>query len=203
MTSTEETTTPKQALPDEAADSATDLSAAAEDAAQTALDRGREAVDKGREAAERVGDAVERAATTLVTRFRNNAELAEDRGRTTIADEVVEKIAGIAAREVAGVHDLGGEVSRVFASLKERIGIGESNNDEADRGVTVRLEGTTAEIDMKIVIEFGYVVHSVTDAVRTKVISSVENMLGLEVTQVNIRVNDVHVPAEGDAAPAA
>ncbi|GIH08807.1 hypothetical protein Rhe02_68740 [Rhizocola hellebori] len=202
MTSTEEsiTTTPQQAQPEEAAaDSATDLSATAE----AALDRGREAMEKGREAAERVGDAVERAANTLVTRFRNTAELTEDRGQTTIADEVVEKIAGIAAREVPGVHDLGGEVSRVFASLKERIGIGETNNDEADRGVAVRLQGTTAEIDMKIVIEFGYVVHSVTDAVRTKVISSVENMLGLEVTEVNIRVNDVHVPENGDAAPAA
>jgi uncharacterized alkaline shock family protein YloU len=201
MTSTEETTTtPRQALPEEtAADSATDLSAAA----QTALEHGRDAVDKGREAAERVGDAVERAASTLVTRLRNTAELTEDRGQTTIADEVVEKISGIAAREVAGVHDLGGEVSRVFASLKERIGLGETNNDEADRGVAVRLQGTTAEIDMKIVIEFGYVVHSVTDAVRTKVISSVENMLGLEVTEVNIRVNDVHVPENGDAAPAA
>jgi uncharacterized alkaline shock family protein YloU len=201
MTSTEETTTniPAQALSDEVAAGAdTDDSAA-----QTALDRGRDAVEKGREAAERVGHVVEQAASTLVTRFRNNAELAEDRGMTTIADEVVEKIAGIAAREVAGVHDLGGEVSRVFASLKERIGLGETNNDEADRGVAVRLEGTTAEIDMKIVIEFGYVVHSVTDAVRTKVISSVENMLGLEVTQVNIRVNDVHVPEGADQTDAA
>ena len=197
MTSTEETT-PTQAIPEQvAAETATD------ETLHAALDRGRDAVEKGREAAGRMGDAVERAASTLVTRLRNNAELAEDRGRTTIADEVVEKIAGIAAREVAGVHDLGGEVSRVFASLKERIGIGETNNDEADRGVTVRLEGTTAEIDLKIVIEFGYVVHSVTDAVRTKVISSVENMLGLEVTQVNIRVNDVHVPENGDAVPAA
>jgi uncharacterized alkaline shock family protein YloU len=197
MTSTEETTTtPQQAAPEETvADTATDL-------ANTALEHGRDAMEKGREAAERVGDVVERAATALVTRLRNTAELAEDRGQTTIADEVVEKIAGIAAREVAGVHDLGGEVSRVFASLKERIGIGETNNDEADRGVTVRLQGTTAEIDMKIVIEFGYVVHSVTDAVRTNVISSVENMLGLEVTEVNIRVNDVHVPEGADEAAA-
>jgi uncharacterized alkaline shock family protein YloU len=206
MTSTEQTTTPtpSQAVPEEtAAQESTDLKATAEAAAQSALEHGRDAMEKGIEAAERVGDAVERAAGTLMTRIRNTAELAEDRGQTTIADEVVEKIAGIAAREVAGVHDLGGEVSRVFASLKERIGIGETNNDEADRGVTVRLQGTTAEIDMKIVIEFGYVVHSVTDAVRTSVISAVEKMLGLEVTEVNIRVNDVHVPENGDAAPVA
>lgn len=194
MTSTPETTTPETTTTDEtaavASDTTTDFQAAAQ-----------HAVDRGREAAERVGDAVSTAAGNLVTRLRNTAEISGDeRGSTTIADEVVEKIAGIAAREVPGVHDLGGEVSRVFASLKERIGLGESTNEEADRGVAVRLEGTTAEIDMKIVIEFGFVVHSVTDAVRTKVIGAVENMLGLEVTEVNIRVNDVHVP---DATPEA
>jgi uncharacterized alkaline shock family protein YloU len=32
-------------------------------------------------------------------------------------------------------------------------------------------------------------VHSVTEAVRTKVISAVENMLGLEVVSVDIRVS--------------
>src|SRR5215207_7786026 len=66
--------------------------AAEETASPTALDRGRLAVDKGREAAERAGEVIERAATSIVGRLRNNAELADERGRTTIADEVVEKI---------------------------------------------------------------------------------------------------------------
>ncbi len=193
MTSTPETTTQETAAAEETAAVASDASADFQAAAH-------QAVERGREAAGRVGDAVSTAATNLVTRLRNTAEISGDeRGSTTIADEVVEKIAGIAAREVPGVHDLGGEVSRVFASLKERIGLGETTDDEADRGVAVRLQGTTAEIDMKIVIEFGFVVHSVTDAVRTKVIGAVENMLGLEVTEVNIRVNDVHVPDNGSA----
>lgn len=157
---------------------------------ETPIQRGRVAMERVEEAAHRAGEAVERA----VTRLRNTATVSEDRGTTTIGDEVVGKVAGIAAREVAGVHDLGGDFSRGLAFLKERVGLGDATGgEESDRGVRVRLEGTTAVIDMTVVVEFGYVVHSVTDAVRTKVIGSVENMLGLEVTEVNIRVDDVHV----------
>lgn len=171
---------------------ASDTSVPPETEAQgpTPLQRGREAVELVGDAAQRAGDAVSRA----IGRVRNTAELAEERGITTIADEVVGKVAGIAAREVAGVHDLGGDFARGFAALREKVGLGSSEGgEEADRGVRVRLEGTTAVIDLTVVVEFGYVVHSVTDAVRTKVIGSVENMLGLEVTEVNIRVDDVHV----------
>ena len=154
------------------------------------------------EAAQEMGDKVGEAVSTLVTRLRNTAEIEDDdeRGRTIIADEVVQKIAGIAAREVPGVHDLGGQASRMFASLREKIGLAESDNEEADNGVSVRLEGSTAKVELKLVIEFGYVVHSVTEAVRTKVISAVENMLGLEVVSVDIRVVDVNVPEHDDAA---
>jgi uncharacterized alkaline shock family protein YloU len=172
--------------------------------AGTPMQRGRVAMERVEEVASgvasRAGDAVERA----FTRLRNTAEMSDERGTTIIADEVVGKVAGIAAREVAGVHDLGGDVARGFAFLKERVGLGDSEGGgDADRGVRVRLEGTTAAIDMTIVVEFGFVVHSVTDAVRTKVIGSVENMLGLEVTEVNIRVDDVHVSGGGDAQPQA
>jgi uncharacterized alkaline shock family protein YloU len=208
MTSTPETQT-QQAVPaqspaadevsTDAAESTSDTPTAFRDAA---LERGRDAAEKVGAAAQQVGEKVGDAVSNLVTRLRNTAEIEDDeRGKTSIADEVVQKIAGIAAREVPGVHDLGGQASRMFASLREKIGLGESDNEEADNGVSVLLEGTTAVIDLKVVIEFGYVVHSVTDAVRTKVISAVENMLGLEVTAVDIRVTDVNVP-DSDAATA-
>ncbi|MFD0582108.1 Asp23/Gls24 family envelope stress response protein [Dactylosporangium darangshiense] len=119
--------------------------------------------------------------------------MAAERGTTTIADEVVEKVAGIAAREVPGVYDLGGDVARVFAAVRDRIGLGEGEGESANRGVSVRLEGRTATVRVTLVIEYGFVVYSVAEKVRTKVISSVENLLGLEVTAVDIVVDDVHV----------
>jgi uncharacterized alkaline shock family protein YloU len=120
-----------------------------------------------------------------------SADRTTDRGTTIIADEVVEKIVGIAAREVPGVYDLGGDVSRVFATVKERIGLGRPDGDE---GVSVRLDGTKATVKVTLVIEYGFVVYSVTDSVRAEVIGAVEKMLGLEVTAVDIVVDDIHVP---------
>jgi uncharacterized alkaline shock family protein YloU len=149
-----------------------------------------EAVDKAGDAVERAAAASGRIAAQVVDRLRNNAELAAERGSTTIANEVVEKIAGIATREVPGVYDIGGDVARLFAAVKERVGLGEA--DEENRGVTVRLEGSQAAIKIVIVIEYGFVVYSVTEKVRAKVISSIENLLGLEVTAVDILVDDVH-----------
>lgn len=174
--------------------------------APSLLDRGREEAERVREqvteAAERAGEAVERAAvasgraaSAVVDRLRNDAELDVERGTTRIADEVVEKIAGIAVREVPGVYDIGGDFARILAGLKERVGLGDADA-ETDRGMRVRLEGGTARVNITLVIEYGFVVHSITEKVRAKVISAVENLLGLEVTEVNILVDDVHVPDE-------
>src|SRR5262245_33643894 len=153
---------------------------------------------------DRVGDAVDRAANAtgriasqVVDRLRNNAELAAERGSTVIANEVVEKIAAIAAREVPGVYDLGGDVARLFSSVKEKLGLGGRGGEDSDQGVSVRLEGKSASVKLVIVIEYGFVVFSVTEKVRAKVIAAVENLLGLEVTEVDIVVDDVHVDDKG------
>jgi uncharacterized alkaline shock family protein YloU len=114
---------------------------------------------------------------------------------------VVEKIASIAAREVPGVYDLGGDVARVFAAVRDRIGLGDSDGETSSRGVAVRLEGRTAVVRVTLVVEYGFAVYSVAEKVRTKVISSVENLLGLEVTAVDIVVDDVHVEEKDQARP--
>lgn len=178
--------------------------AGAADLAEQAQEKARQAGEVISDVADRAVDATRDAVTQAARRLRNNAELPADRGRTTIRHEVVEKIAGIAAREVPGVYDLGGDVARVFSAVKERIGLGDA---DADQGVSVLLTGTTAAVEVVIVIEFGFVVHSVTDTVRVKVINSIENLLGLEVTSVDVIVDDVHIedtgPVGNDQARAA
>jgi uncharacterized alkaline shock family protein YloU len=123
------------------------------------------------------------------------ARLADDttQGKTTIAASVVQKIAGIAAREISGVHSMGGGVSRAFGAIRERIpggGAGAANI----AGVQVEVGEKQAAVDLDIVVEYGASIVELARAVRRNVIAAVEQMTGLEVIEVNIAVNDIHLP---------
>ncbi|MET8413385.1 Asp23/Gls24 family envelope stress response protein [Streptomyces sp. NPDC005195] len=114
-------------------------------------------------------------------------------GRTTIADGVVEKIAGTAAREVIGVHALGGGIARAFGAARERV---PGTAKSVSRGVKVEVGATQTAIDLEIVVDYDVSIKDVTGAVREGVISAVEWMTGLEAVEVNIAVSDVKLPAE-------
>jgi uncharacterized alkaline shock family protein YloU len=118
------------------------------------------------------------------------------RGVTSISDEVVEKIAAAAARSVPGVADLGGDVARFFNSILDKVGLDEAG--DARRGVSADVKGNAAVINVVLVIDSGHVVHDVTETVRAKVIEAVENY-GLQVTQVNVTVDDIELKQPGAA----
>ena len=119
--------------------------------------------------------------------------LASSQGRTTVADTVVQKIAGRAAREVRGVYDFGGGASRTFGAITERIPGGRASSS---RGVTVEVGEKQTAIDLDIVVEYGVPIGQLAQSVRRNVIGAVEQMSGLEVVEVNINVNDLHLPEE-------
>ncbi|MFF4398874.1 Asp23/Gls24 family envelope stress response protein [Streptomyces sp. NPDC001480] len=120
---------------------------------------------------------------------------AETRGRTTIADGVVAKIAGMAAREVPGIHSLGAGMARAFGAMRERVpGAGGGGGGAVTRGVKVEVGERQAAVDLDVVVEYGVSIVDVAGGVRTNVISAVERMTGLEVVEVNIAVDDVHLP---------
>lgn len=116
---------------------------------------------------------------------------AETRGKTTIADGVVAKIAGMAAREVPGIHSLGAGMARAFGAMRERVPGG---GGAVTRGVKVEVGERQAAVDLDVVVEYGVSIVDVAGGVRTNVISAVERMTGLEVVEVNIAVDDVHLP---------
>ncbi|MEV4659877.1 Asp23/Gls24 family envelope stress response protein [Micromonospora sp. NPDC049301] len=118
------------------------------------------------------------------------------RGTTSVSDEVVEKIAGAAARSVPGVADLGGDVARFFNSILDKVGLDEAG--DARRGVSADVNGTSAVINVVLVIDSGQVVADVTEAVRAAVIEAVEKY-GLTVTQVNVTVDDIELNKPGVA----
>jgi uncharacterized alkaline shock family protein YloU len=117
-------------------------------------------------------------------------------GTTSIADTVVSKIAGIAARDIVGVHALGSGTSRAIGALRERIPGGRVNHSQ---GVSVEVGETQAAVDIDLIAEYGVAITELAAGVRRNVIGSVERMTGLEVVEVNISVADIHLPDDEDA----
>ncbi|QKW05778.1 Asp23/Gls24 family envelope stress response protein [Streptomyces sp. NA04227] len=118
-----------------------------------------------------------------------------ERGRTTIADGVVEKIAGLAARDVAGVHAMGGGMSRALGAMRDRVPGGSRS---VAQGVKAEVGETQAALDLEIVVVYGISIREVARGVRENVVAAVERMTGLEVVEVNIAVTDVKLPDEED-----
>ena len=131
--------------------------------------------------------------TTLHAARPRLQEPPESRGRTTIADGVVEKIAGIAARDVPGIHALGGGFVRTMGAMRDQVPGGHTS---AGRGVKVEVGEKQTAIDLQVVVEYGVSITDLAAEVRENVIATVERMTGLEVVEVNIAVNDVHLPDE-------
>ncbi|GAA1594063.1 Asp23/Gls24 family envelope stress response protein [Kribbella hippodromi] len=117
-------------------------------------------------------------------------------GKTSIADVVVSKIAGIATREITGVYDLGGTAARTVGAIRDRIG----TKTNLSQGVSVEVGETQAAVDLQIIAEYGVSIADLATAIRGNVISAIERMTGLEVTEVNISVTDVHLEGDDDTS---
>lgn len=118
-------------------------------------------------------------------------------GRTTIEDAVVAKIAGIAAREVPGVFALGGGAARVVGAIRDAL-----NNADLSQGIRVEVGETQVAVDITIVAEYPVSLQKVADDVRAAVHRAMVELVGMEVAEVNVTVNDVHIPADDDVEPA-
>ena len=124
--------------------------------------------------------------------------LATEHGRTLIADSVVAKIVALATREIGGVYEMGAGATRMIGTMRERVPGGRAS---VAQGVRVEVGEMQAAADIDLVVEYGVVIPDLAEAVRRNVINAVERMCGLEVTEVNISIDDINVP--GDEQPAA
>lgn len=109
-------------------------------------------------------------------------------GEVQIADEVVATIAGLAATEVEGVSSMAGNIT------KELIGkLGVKN---LSKGVKVLVTGESVDVDLALNIDYGYSIMKVSEKVQDRVKTAIENMTGLEVSMVNIRIVNVNMDKE-------
>jgi uncharacterized alkaline shock family protein YloU len=110
-------------------------------------------------------------------------------GRTTFATRVVETVAGIAAREVAGVYQLGrGLVGNTVARV--------SGTQDTRHGVAAEVGQREIALDLELVAEYGANLHEVAANVRQFVAERVRTTTGLAVKEVNVSVVDVHYAPE-------
>ena len=122
--------------------------------------------------------------------------LATDDGQISVAESVVQKIAGRACREMSGVHAMGAGGARAFGSIRERIP--GSSGPNVAQGVGVEVGDTEAAIDLDIVVEYGTSIAELGRSIQRNVKQAVERMTGLRVVEVNIAVDDVYLPADDD-----
>ena len=106
-------------------------------------------------------------------------------GEVRIADEVVAIIAGLAATEVEGVSSMAGNITKELVS---KLGM-----KNLSKGIKVDVQGNVVRVDVALHICFGYAIPEVSEKVQERVKSAIENMTGLEVSNINIRIAGVNL----------
>ena len=122
----------------------------------------------------------ERNANTI----KDNANL----GEVKIADEVVAIIAGLAANEDEGVASMAGNATKEL--------IGKLGVKSLSKGVKVDVLEGVVTVSLALNLKYGYSIKQITAKVQEKVKAAIENMTGLEVADVNIRIAGVEIPEE-------
>lgn len=142
------------------------------------------------------------ATTSTTASEQTKSALASSDGKISVAESVVTKIAGLATREIAGVHAMGSGTSRAFGALKERIP--GSSGPNVTQGVAAEVGETQVALDLDVVIEYGVSIVDLGRSIQRNVKQSVERMTGLQVTEVNVSVGDVFLgdTSEPDSTPA-
>ena len=104
-------------------------------------------------------------------------------GEVQIADEVVTIIAGLAATEVDGVASMAGNITNELVS---KLGM-----KNLSKGVKVEVTEEHVSVNMALNLKYGYSIPDVCEKVQEKVKNAIENMTGLTVLDVNIKIAGV------------
>lgn len=118
---------------------------------------------------------------------RNTFELSEDSnlGTVQIADDVVAVIVGLAATEVDGVSSIGGNITN---ELMSKVGI-----KNLSKGVKISIVEKNVNVDISLTLDYGYNIPTTCAKVQEKIKNTVQNMTGLNVSDVNVRITGVNM----------
>jgi uncharacterized alkaline shock family protein YloU len=109
-------------------------------------------------------------------------------GEVKIADEVVAIVAGLAATEVEGVSSMAGNITNEIVS---RLGM-----RNLSKGIEIGVENDEITVSVAINIAYGYNIPEVSAKVQDKIASAIENMTGLHVAEVNVKIASVDMDSQ-------
>lgn len=109
----------------------------------------------------------------------------ENLGAVKIADDVVAMIASLATTEVEGVSSMAGNVTN---ELMSKVGV-----KNLTKGVKVDVQDGNVSVDLAVTMEYGYNIPATCQKVQNKVKTALENMTGLNCTDVNIRIAGINM----------
>ena len=120
---------------------------------------------------------------------RENIKINENSiGDVRIADEVIATIIGLATTEVEGVSSMAGNITNELVS---KLGM-----KNLSKGVKVEVTAQNVAVDMALTMKYGYSIPETSKTVQEKVKAAIENMTGLNVTEVNVRIAGVNINQE-------
>jgi uncharacterized alkaline shock family protein YloU len=131
--------------------------------------------------------------TVATTSTGSSALTSTSTGKTVVDDTVVAKVVGIAAREVAGVHSLGNGAARAIGAIRGAMG-----QRDLSQGVKVEVGEKQVAADITIVAEYPVPLQQVAEDVRSAVSGALESIVGMEVAEVNVTIQDVFIPGDDD-----
>ncbi len=110
----------------------------------------------------------------------------------TFEDQVIKKIAGIAANEIKGILSMSGGF---MSGLTDRF----RSTEDITKGINAEVGEKQVALDLKVIVEYGKNVPSIFSETVNNVKKSVHDMTGLEVVEVNMHVEDVMTRSEFEA----
>jgi uncharacterized alkaline shock family protein YloU len=131
--------------------------------------------------------------TVATTSTGSSALTSTSTGKTVVDDTVVAKVVGIAAREVAGVHSLGNGAARAIGAIRGAMG-----QRDLSQGVKVEVGEKQVAADITIVAEYPVPLQQVAEDVRSSVSRALEEIVGMDVAEVNVTIQDVFIPGDDD-----
>jgi uncharacterized alkaline shock family protein YloU len=110
----------------------------------------------------------------------------EQLGNIRIADEVVSIVAGLAATEVDGVAGMSGGIAGGIAEMLGRKNL--------TKGVKIEAGENECVVDLFVIMDYGHSIPDVSWNIQSNVKEAIEGMTGLDVIEVNVHVQGVHLP---------